>query len=810
MMIYRNKILLCIFTVVVVALTGVSSAQAEEGPVKLILSSRIGEEVNRTTGGKICTIASKDECQEGKPSSEPAGFEYPESVAVAPNGNIYVADQANHRVQELTATGEFVLMFGEEVNETTHGDICTEEEIKSSAVKCTKGASGVGSGAFAEPQGVVVDPITGNIYVQDFANWRVDEYTSTGEFILMVGKEVNEKGITEAEKNLCTAVSKDTCRAGVRGASDSLEKSSFDFTQFVGNLLAIGGGPEHRLFVGDHHRIQEFNSQGEWKAEVKLTSAIMSSEPDGSVTAIAIDEKTEVLYVVYNTEPVVHEFSATTGEELEPSITISAREASAPAFIRALAVDSSGHVAVSAVEEVVGREKEQFGSLYKASNERVITGFTIPTALSGISGIGFNGKDELYIVVAASHEVLSYAPVSVAEVVTGNATCKVGAEVETSNRFDCVLNGEVNPYNVINTQTWFEWGNTCASLSFETEKKPVVTAELLIPVNDTIIGLRPDEEFCYELAGQDQNVQSPEQVAGDALSFETPAVAPKIVGEPAASFVTSSSAVMNAELNPENSPTEYYFEYAPESNPADKILAACENDRKENCPGVAITTAGESTVYGKTGLTLEAKNLQPATLYHYRLSANSLDKTKAELRALGLEGSFETPLASKVEAFTGVSSSVTTSSAFVEGAVNPDGQQAIYMFELGIYQGADTKYSVVLSGSTGVSLTAESKAVTLTGLQPGTIYAYRIAIHSGYGTAEGALQTFTTSSIPILAPLVAPPQLSVPKIDFPRSVPTCKQGYKLDKHNKCVKTKKKTKVEKHSTKQKHKKKSKKK
>lgn len=776
-----------------VVLISVSDAHAEV-PVKFIPANHIGWDVNKTTKGNLCTVVSGNECQIGTESSESGGFKYPQSVASAPEGDIYVTDKGNARVQKFTATGEFVLMFGEEVNETKDNtpsateaekNVCTEEEIKNTAVKCKSGHEGSTVGSISDPQSVAVEPIGGNIYVQDYANWRVDEYTPDGQFVLMIGKEVNETkdntpGATEAEKNVCSeeeiTSSAVKCKAGMQNAAGSVEKGSFDFEQYQGNLLAIGSAPERLLYIGDRGRVQEFDAKGEWKGEIKM---------NGAVTALAIDSQSNTAYVVYSEEPVVHEFDTTTDNELSHPIEIGSEFA-----IRGIAVDSSGHLAITAASAGNGKSRP-FGELYEASSGHFVTKFTIPDPLSApnTKGLTFNNKGELYLALE-NHELINYIAVPVAELITGANMCTAGPVKETSDTYNCTLDGEVDPYNVPGTLAWFEWGKSC-TLGANTQKESIATVDVLVSVSTTLKELRPNETVCYRLAGEDENVLSPEQLtAANTASFTTLAVPPVMVGEPSSSFITSSSAVLYGELNPENSLTEYYFEYAPGSK-AGETLAACHDAKGGACPGVAVTDGAESAVYGRTGATFEATGLQPGTTYRYRLKAFVLVGTATGQSLSGEEGSITTASAPQPEAFTGSVNTVTTSSAVVHGAVNANGQQATYTFELGVYRGAATTYSVVFSGSTNASTAVEQEQDILTDLQPATEYAYRIAIHSGYGTGIGAPAIFRTEPVAAGLPVsIAPIQLAVPKITFPTpGFVACKRGYVRNKRGLCVKAK---------------------
>jgi hypothetical protein len=778
---------LAALTLMLLTLVGASDAQAE-APIKLLPSFQLGWEVNATTKGYVCTVQSKDTCQPGKESVQPGGFVYPRSVAAAPNGNIYVTDGT--RVEEFKADGEFVLTFGREVNETkdkapgtsqAEKDLCTEHEVETEAVKCGAGVVGVEGGGFEYADDVAVDPRTENVYVLEAVNARVDEYTANGRFVLTIGKEVNETeddtpGAGETAKNVCTSESKDQCKAGVR-ASESNEKGAFAPVTSSG-LLAVGSDSEHLLYVaGNQNRVQEFNDEGEWKGQIKLPTSIITTvaaNKGGSIKAIAVVSTADRLYLAYSGIASVYELDLTSGDEIA-SFGVPARQVGGVQVeIGELALDSAGQLAVAASEEVrnaSGNEVIPFGSLYEPSGGRLISSFALPYGqrlISGheeqygdFSGINFNSAGELFAAVGGFGvgEVVSYTPVNVGELRTGASTCKPGPEAGTDVSLDCVLEGDVNPYDVSGTQAWFQWGPTCAFGS-QTSKLTLKTEEALLPVNGTIEGVRPNESFCYQLIGEDQLIQSPERLEGSKAALQTPAVAPQIVGVPRASQVSASSAVLFGELNPENAPSEAFFEYG-----APTALAACGGVQKGECPGVSATNVEESSLYGKTGVTFSIAGLQPATQYAYRLVAHGKGGS-----ATGGEGTLVTAPAAIVQAQTSPAGGVAQTSAVAFGLVNPDGETASYSFRLGVWEGASTQYGTVFSGSTGSGTSLEEESYTLTGLQPGTTYVYKIAIKSGYGTAEGAPVTFTTAGLP--AALALPgtlAQLAVPQVSFPNA-----------------------------------------
>jgi DNA-binding beta-propeller fold protein YncE len=95
------------------------------------------------------------------------GFNEPWGVAVAPNGDVYVADTWNHRIQQLDAEGNPVSAWG------LFGQY-------------GPGDGAAGQGAFYGPRGVAIGP-DGRVYVTDTGNKRVQVFRPDGQFAFQWG-----------------------------------------------------------------------------------------------------------------------------------------------------------------------------------------------------------------------------------------------------------------------------------------------------------------------------------------------------------------------------------------------------------------------------------------------------------------------------------------------------------------------------------------------------------------------------------------------------------------------------------------------
>lgn len=740
------------------ALLAPALAGAAPAPNRFVLESHFGREVDVASGANVC--AAEAQCRPGRESSEAGGFLYPYGVAVdnAPgspdSGNVYVADTANHRVQELTPAGAFVSMFGWEVNETKDGLPAAnqaEKNVCTAASKdvCKAGGSGAAPGQLGEAAAsIAIDPLSGDVYLteqfigesggESAVGQRVQKFTAAGKWVLEIGREVNE----QTKGNLCTE--QEVEKAGVKcmgpklvpfGAASNSEPGAFNFEEGRGGLLAAGG-PEDLLYVGDEGRVQKFKSSGEAAGEVSLEALSAT----GKVKALAVDPAGD-LFLAETEAAGVYEYDAS--GQLQPT-------AIDPAATRVLglAFDPGGHLAIVERKETPAGVKT-FGFLYSPSGAK-ISEFGPPAGeLQGFpTGLAFSSTHELYLAETNRQEIEAYDAIVFPE----TRTCPVQEITGTSAN----LCGEIDP-DGIPASGFFQYGTTPA-LGSETAVVFHGAGEAFTPVS-ALTGLEPNQVYYYRVVAEAEVGGASLQGHGEEVEFHTPVIAPQVPGAPSATYVTAQTAVLSGLVNPEHTSTRYHFEYG-----ACPTLTACAS--------VQSTPDEESSEYGAIGTAEEIRGLEPQTTYRFRLSAsNEYEGAGTTLggSARGVEGTFTTGAAPAVEAATGAPSAITATGALISGTVNPDGQQGTYTFALGVYAGAGTQYGDVFSGSSGAGTVPVAEGLQLTGLQPGVTYAYKIAIHSGYGTAEGAPVTFTTAGLPaVLDAPAAPPLLQAPDIVFPK------------------------------------------
>jgi NHL repeat-containing protein len=320
---------------------------------------------------------------------EDVSCEIPRGIAVdRTSGHVYIADQENRRIVELTAWGEFVKAWGWGVLDGSE-----EFQICTSLSSCRDGIDGGGAGQFSPLFGIAVDS-KGDVYVVDFANNRVQKFDSAGNFVLMIGGEVNETkseevGSTEAQRNLCTAASGDVCQKGTTGTG----KGQFGGWTTAGSFIATGAGDA--VYVGDVGRVQVFKANGEYKEDLPDPEGLLAG---GTVQSLAAGPSGS-LYVALASKPDVRRLNATTGA------TVCTAKVASP---KAAAADSAGNLYV--LDQADPVQVHQFSSACVDKNEPFGAGeLTSSTGLAAGSACLSSGAD-VYVSNIAPDFVRAYGP----------------------------------------------------------------------------------------------------------------------------------------------------------------------------------------------------------------------------------------------------------------------------------------------------------------------------------------------------------------------------------------------------------------
>ena len=123
----------------------------------------------------------------------------------------------------------------------------------------TPGDAAIGSGAgrLDHPEAVAADRRTGNLFVQDNGNFRIDELAPWGEFLQAWGWGVADG---KAELQSCGPGAQPptaTCQRGIRGSSPG------QFGVMAGGVAVDSAGD---VYVGDlfNHRVEKFDSAGKF------------------------------------------------------------------------------------------------------------------------------------------------------------------------------------------------------------------------------------------------------------------------------------------------------------------------------------------------------------------------------------------------------------------------------------------------------------------------------------------------------------------------------------------------------------------
>ncbi|MCH8993245.1 MAG: hypothetical protein IIA44_16015 [Acidobacteria bacterium] len=143
------------------------------------------------------------------------GFLWPRGIAVGGDGNLYVSDAGNHRVQVRAPTGELLAIWGSEGGGTgglrwprgvavdSSGDVYVADTgnnrvqvfAPGGGSLAAWGSEGAGVGEFETPSGVTANA-QGNVYVTDGGNHRIQVFGPGGEPLAQIARHYKASGLT--------------------------------------------------------------------------------------------------------------------------------------------------------------------------------------------------------------------------------------------------------------------------------------------------------------------------------------------------------------------------------------------------------------------------------------------------------------------------------------------------------------------------------------------------------------------------------------------------------------------------------------
>jgi hypothetical protein len=184
---------------------------------------------------EICSNAPVGDCKVGVAGGAEGELNLPIGID-AHSGNVYVTD-INDRVSQFLSNGPFVRAWGKDVIPGGSSGF----EVCNNVSGCQAATSGSAAGELSSPHGIATDA-SNHVYVADRTNSRIQEFTSTGGFVKMWGRDVSTTGGTGFE--VCSAAA--NCKDGENGGGPG-ELSFPTGIGIEGNTLYVGDNDNDRV-----------------------------------------------------------------------------------------------------------------------------------------------------------------------------------------------------------------------------------------------------------------------------------------------------------------------------------------------------------------------------------------------------------------------------------------------------------------------------------------------------------------------------------------------------------------------------------
>jgi YD repeat-containing protein len=186
----------------------------------------------------------------GTLGSEDGKLKAPGDIALAANGDLFIVDRGNNRIERLNQEGKFVSKFGSE---------------------------GTANGQFKRPCAIATDP-SGYLWVADADNNRIQKFTEAGAFVKAIGGTASGTGNAQFSKpeGIATDLKGNVYVADTFNSRIQILNPAGELVSKVGSLgtgngqfnqpVGVDAGPGGNLWVADRglNRVSEFDAAGKF------------------------------------------------------------------------------------------------------------------------------------------------------------------------------------------------------------------------------------------------------------------------------------------------------------------------------------------------------------------------------------------------------------------------------------------------------------------------------------------------------------------------------------------------------------------
>ncbi len=669
-------------------------------------------------------------------------------------GEVYVASFVNKRIDVFSASGTWVRSFGFDVassgehNTGTGLEVC--QATSSPADVCKAGVNSAAAGSVANPEGLGFDQATGNVFVADNFNRRINVFTPAGQFQGAFGFNVNAAA-PAPQLQFCTT----SCQAGTNTPLGG------GFANLTQGPIAVSPANGH-VYVGDRNnaRVNEFALTLDGSSHVTGVTWVQSFGWDvvasGEHNSSGVEQQTVTINPALTSGTFTLSYGGAAPINTSAPITWNATPAEVDAALEGIAGIGAGNLTVTSPNPGGGGVP---GGPYTVTFDGTFVG-NDPAQMGTASGLVSiatavpGGALELCRPAASPTDVCkagtngtsngqfaAQTPTSIAVSSAGLVFVASGTRVQVFNpdgTFNGIFGSSTGDCPTVGTTSSGVAVDPATQHVFVTQKPTTTTYRLCeFDTDGTLLDASPSTPITTNASGYlqiaigtgDRNyVNTPISGQTGAIYMIGPIPPPDVAMRPAnpVTAITTTSATFHGTVSiPNISPppaTKYHFEYSANGIDWTKV------------PDPDAVVGNGSA--GSFDVTQTAADLEPNTAYSVRLVATDGVLATSEPVVFTTE--------STAPSVAQVAAGVEPGRVTLSGWVNPRHQATGYRFEWGTTtaygNSTPTSYRPIGSGTETLGVSE-----TLTGLVPATTYHFRLVAKNATDTTASLDQTFTTA-----------------------------------------------------------------